>query len=73
MKTFLKRDDGLLYRQGGEWVSETANTLAFATADDAERFRRAERLAAVHAVSRLEPELTRKIAVRAPGVYQSGE
>lgn len=74
MKAFLEHDEnGLLYRQGGEWVGDTENALAFASTADAEEFRETEHIAAVHPITRLDPSLVLKLSRRAPGAYQLGE
>jgi hypothetical protein len=74
MKAFLQHDqNGLFYRDGGEWVGSPQQALSFSTTADAEHFRRTQHIGAVHAVARLDPSLISRLTCRAPGAYQVGE
>jgi hypothetical protein len=74
MKAFLQHDqNGLFYRDGGEWVGSPQQARSFSTTADAEHFREAQQIAAAHAVARLDPSLLSRLACRAPGGYQIGE
>jgi hypothetical protein len=74
MKAFLQHDDsGLFYQDEQHWVENPSDALAFATVQDAEKFREVHHAQASHAVSRLDPMLLARLSVRAPGIYQVGE
>lgn len=74
MKAFLQHDEnGLFYRENGRWVASLTEARAFATEQEAARFRDACRPGPSHPVQRLEPELMARLLTRAPGGYQVGE
>jgi hypothetical protein len=74
MKAFLQHDDnGLFYGESGGWVVNPREALSFSTTADAEQFRERERIRMAHPVTRLDPALVHRLAVRAPGAYQMGE
>ena len=73
MKAYLQHDEsGLFYCQGGEWVNEPHEALAFLNAQAAEHFLHAEEIRPAHAVLRIDPALLTR-STRAPGGYQIGE
>jgi hypothetical protein len=74
MKAFLQHNDsGLFYQANGKWGRNPQEALEFGNTDDAERFREAQNIPAVHTVLRIDPMLLTRMAARAPGVYQVGE
>ena len=74
MKAFLQHDDsGLFYEVTGGWVTEPHHALSFINAEDAERFRNAQRIPSAHAVLRIDPQLLARMSSRAPGAFQMGE
>lgn len=73
MKAYLQHDEsGLFYRNGGEWVPDPVQALAFTNAKDAEQFLQKKDIHLAHAVLRIDPALLTRLS-RAPGVYQMGE
>ena len=74
MKAFLQHDDnGLFYRDRGEWVKNPAQALAFRNPAEAEAFRKKQQLVESHAVSRIDPSILARFQSRPPGAYQPGE
>jgi hypothetical protein len=74
MKAFLQHDvTGMFYQGDDRWVKSPAEARAFATEQDAAKFRDAAHAEPSHPVKRLDPMLLVRLATRAPGVYQVGE
>ena len=74
MKAFLQHDDsGMFYREGGEWVDNPRQALAFHSVADAEEYRQGQDVKPTHTVTRIDPMLLARLSARAPGAYQAGE
>ena len=74
MKAFLQHDDnGLFYKEDGQWVETPRQALAFPTVADAEAYRQGQDVKPSHAVTRIDPALLARLTARAPGAYQVGE
>ena len=74
MKAFLQHDqNGLFYQEGGQWVANPRQALAFPSVADAEEFRQHRGVNPSHTVSRIDPALLARFTARAPGAYQMGE
>jgi hypothetical protein len=74
MKAYLQHNtSGLYYQDNEHWVENSRDARDFTTVRDAEDFCATLHLVEVHTVSRIDPALITRLAVRAPGVYQAGE
>lgn len=74
MKAFLQHNEsGLYLKPDGEWGRDPETALEFRNTADAENFRAAQNIPAVHPVLRIDPVLLTRMSARAPGAYQMGE
>ncbi len=74
MNAYLQHNtSGLYYQDDEHWVENAREARSFTSVRDAEAFCATLHLVEVHTVSRLDPIMIARFALRAPGIYQAGE